>query len=138
MLSLSMDSRFRSGKRPNRLAIDAFALQHPKRACKSAKSYAGHLTGMCCGIDHAGSEKVHHAVQQWLSTSAERASITRPQEPELRGQLTVEYVSAASDIKTFNSRIEEWANCVWNAFASQHDLARRWVQTALGGDREKS
>jgi len=133
MLSLSIDSRFRSGQRPNRLAIDAFALQHPKRACKSAKSYAGHLAGLCCGIDYAGSETVHHAVQQWASTSAERVGLVRPQEPELRGQLTVQYVSEAHDPETRNTRISEWASCVWNAYASQHNIARRWVETALKG-----
>lgn len=135
MASLMGNPRLKSAPRPNRLAIDAFALQHPKRACKSAKSYAGHLTALCCGIEYSGSEKVHHAIQQWLSTSAEQLGLVRPEEPKSRGQLTVQYISQARDPKEFDDRVAEWANCVWSAYASQHEIARSWVNDALNRRR---
>ena len=131
IVSLMGHPRLKSAPRPNRLAIDAFALQHPKRWCKSAKSYAGHLTGLCCGIEFSGSEKVHHAIQKWLSTSADNLGLLRPEEPKLRGQLTVEHVSQASDPNEFDYRVSEWATCLWTAYTSQHDIARAWVNQAL-------
>jgi hypothetical protein len=131
MASLMGNPRLKSAPRPNRLAIDAFALQHPKRACKSAKSYAGHLAALCCGIEYSGSEKVHHAIQQWLSTSAEQLGLVRPEEPKLRGKLTVEHISQAVDSREFDERVCEWAMCVWSAYANQHELARLWVNAAL-------
>jgi hypothetical protein len=47
-------------------------MQHPKRACKSAKSYASHFTGLCCGVEYGGSMKVYAAIGRWLSGPAER------------------------------------------------------------------
>jgi hypothetical protein len=129
--SLMINPTLKVAARPNRLVIDSFALQHPKRACKSAKSYAGHLAGLCCGIEYAGSEKIHHAVQQWFSTSAEHRGLIRPTEPEHRGLLTVQHTSVATDSETFDSLVREWANCVWAAYAAQHDIARAWVESAL-------
>ncbi len=33
--------------RVHRLAVDAYAMQHPDRYGRSAKSFAAHLTGLC-------------------------------------------------------------------------------------------
>jgi hypothetical protein len=138
MASLMIDAKLRVASRPNRLAIDAFALQHPRRACKSAKSYAAHLAGLCCGMEYAGSEKVHVAIQRWLSTSAERIGLARPTEPEFRGWLTVEQVAAVSDQAELEERARDWARAVWNAYSEQHDIARAWVAAALDRGRARS
>jgi hypothetical protein len=132
-LSVLAEGRAKFGLVPPRLAIDAFALQHPKRACKSAKSYAGHLMGLCCGQEYAGSPRVHHIIQQWLSTSAERRGVVRPQDIANRGTLTIQHLSAAKDAADFDTRVREWGGSVWNAYASQHEIARAWVSAALTG-----
>jgi len=77
---------------PPRLLIDTFAMQHPKRSCKSAKSYAAHFTGLCCGVEYGGSANVYAAIQRWLNGPAERIGLARPQEPEYRGRLTLRHV----------------------------------------------
>jgi Family of unknown function (DUF5946) len=118
---------------PPRLLIDAFAMQHPKRACKSAKSYASHFTGLCCGVEYGGSMKVYAAIGRWLSGPAERIGLTRPQEPEYRGQLTLRHVYGADVHSNFEPRLREWATDVWAAYTAQHDIARRWLETALKG-----
>ena len=116
---------------PPRLLIDTFAMQHPRRACKSAKSYAGHFTGLCCGVEYAGSKNVYAAIQRWLSSPAERIGLTRPQEPEYRGRLTLRHVHGADVQSNVEPRLREWATDVWAAYASQQDIARRWIATAL-------
>lgn len=114
-----------------RLLVDAYAMQHPKRACKSPKSYAGHLAGLCCGVEYGGSAKVHAAIQRWLSARAGAIGLVRPQEPEYRGRLTIRHLYGIGVLSKFEPRLHEWAMDVWGAYASQHDLARGWVETAL-------
>src|SRR6266536_3499864 len=57
---------------PPRLPIDTFAMQHPKRSCKAAKSYAAHFAGLCCGVEYGGSANVYAASQRWVNGPAER------------------------------------------------------------------
>ena len=116
---------------PPRLLIDTFAMQHPKRSCKSAKSYAAHFTGLCCAVEFAGSQKVYAAIQRWLNGSAERIGLVRPQEPEYRGQLTLRHVYGVDVRADFEQRLREWAADVWGAYTPQHEIARRWIGTAL-------
>ena len=116
---------------PPRLLIDTFAMQHPKRSCKSAKSYAAHFTGLCCGVEYGGSANVYAAIQRWLNGPAERIGLARPQEPEYRGRLTLRHVYGVDVQSNFEPRLREWAMDVWDAYTSQHDIARRWIGTAL-------
>jgi hypothetical protein len=116
---------------PPRLLIDAFAMQHPKRACKSAKSYATHFTGLCCGVEYGGSEKVYTAIERWLNDSAERIDLVRPQEPGYRGHLTLRQLYDADSPASFEPRQLEWGTDAWDAYALQHEIARRWIEAAL-------
>src|SRR4029450_13016391 len=54
----------RSAAPPSRVLIESFAMQHPKRACKSAKSYAAHFTGLCCVVEYGGSQHAYAALQR--------------------------------------------------------------------------
>jgi len=116
---------------PPRLLIDTFAMQHPKRSCKSAKSYAGHFTGLCCAMEYAGSERVYAAVQVWLSGPPERLDLVRPQDLESRGRLTLRHLRDGDAGSDAERRLREWAADVWDAYAPQHDIARRWIQISL-------
>ena len=40
--------------RLHRLFVDLYSLQHPDKYCDSAKSFAAHLTGLCCVMEHSG------------------------------------------------------------------------------------
>jgi hypothetical protein len=116
---------------PSRLLIDSFGMQHPKRACKSAKSYAAHFTGLCCGIEYGGSQHVYAALQRWLDGPAERIGLVRPEEPAYRGRLTLRHVYDVDVEASFHARLHEWAADVWDAYAPQHEIARRWIAAAL-------
>lgn len=116
----------------HRLLVDTFGMQHPKRSCESAKSYAAHLTGLCCGVGYNGALSVQAALQRWLNGPAEAIGITRPTEPDRRGTLTIRYVYDAANETEFAARLHEWAREVWDAYSSQHEIARNWVKEALG------
>ena len=120
-----------SASPPSRLLVDTFAMQHPKRACKSAKSYAAHFTGLCCGVEYGGSANVYAALQRWLDGPAERIGLLRPQEPAYRGRLTLRHVYDGGVEASFDTRLHEWATDVWEAYKSQHEIARRWIGDAL-------
>jgi hypothetical protein len=114
-----------------RLIVDTFGMQHPKRSCKSAKSYAAHLRDLCCGVEYNGAQSVYVALQRWLNGPAEAIGITRPTEPDYRGALTVRYVFDAETEAEATAGVHAWAREVWEAYASQHEIARTWTRRAL-------
>lgn len=115
------------------LIVDTGAMQHPQGGCKSAKSYAAHLTGLCCGVEFNGSKSIRAALQRWLNGSADSIGITRPTEPDSRGVLTIRYVYDAETDEELIARVHKWAKQVWEAYSSQHGIARNWIREAIGG-----
>jgi Family of unknown function (DUF5946) len=110
------------------LAFDTYCMQHPERYCRSAKSYAAHLTRLCCGLEHEGKHKVYQAIQQSLSGAVQ---IERPVAPTNVGKITVADLKAARSVEEHAETVHAWANSVWQAYAEQHELARGWMNTAL-------
>jgi hypothetical protein len=117
----------------HRLVVDTFGMQHPKRSCESAKSYAAHLTGMCCGVEYNGAQSIQAALQRWLNGPVEAIGITRPTEPDFRGALSLRHIYDAQSDAELTARAHEWAEDVWEAYSSQHEIARGWVEKAIGG-----
>lgn len=113
----------------HRLAVDTYALQHPERYCRSAKSLAAHLTGLCWALEHGGHPAGLRALQRWLSGAA---PVVQPDLPATRGALTIADVDAATDAVAYLAAVTRWAQATWQAYASLQPLARRWVQEALG------
>jgi hypothetical protein len=116
----------------HRLVVDTFGMQHPKRSCESAKSYTAHLTGLCCGVEYNGAQSIQAALQRWLNGPAEAIGITRPTEPDDRGALTIRHIYDAETEAEFTARVHEWAAEVWEAYSSQHEIARNWIGQAIG------
>lgn len=112
-----------------RLIVDTYCMQHVEPYCHSAKSYAAHLTGLCCGMEHDGDPRIHAAVQRWLNG---RVDLEKPTALSFRGHITVVDVHAARDVEEYVRLTREWARDVWDAHASQHELARQWLKAALG------
>jgi hypothetical protein len=110
------------------LAFDAYCMQHLDTYCRSAKSYAAHLTRLCCGLEHGGAQTVHFAIQRWLNGSP---SIVKPEPPNHRGTLTVADALAASDIEEYKKLVQAWASDVWAAYSAHHELVHSWIQTAM-------
>lgn len=115
-----------------RLIVDTFGMQHPNRSCKSAKSCTAHLTGRCCGAEYNGAQSVYSAIQRWLNGPAEAIGIARPTEPDERGSLSIRHVFDAETKAEIAARVDTWARVFWRAYASQHEIAGKWIREALG------
>lgn len=120
------------------LLVDAYCLQHPQRYCSSAKSYAAHLTRMCCGIERGGKREIYAAIPRWLSGPAK---IERPQTLAERGPITIATIADLRSAQTPEEHaklVREWAANVWQAYAPQHEIARRWLSAALGAHDQQA
>lgn len=125
------DMRF---ARYHRIVVDVYALQHPDRYGRSAKSFAAHLTGLCAWLeDESGAQSINAAVQRWLSGPS---PIAKPQPPPSYGALTIGDLAAADDPIRYGDVMREWARSTWRAYASLHVTARSWIATALA-DRSR-
>ena len=111
------------------LAFDAYCMQHLERYCRSTKSYAAHLPRLCCGLEYDGTPAVYAAIQKWLNGSRD---LVKPDVLSDRGRMTVVNVSAARDIEEYKQLVREWAESVWRAYSTQHDIVRAWIRAALG------
>ena len=112
------------------LVVDAYSMQHPEDYGRSAKSYAAHLTGLCCGVELGGDARIYWAIPRWLDGAA------APAKPPLivsRGVLTIAHVRSARGDAEHGERVRAWAASVWEAYASQQDVARAWLRAAAGG-----
>ncbi|HET6202282.1 MAG TPA: DUF5946 family protein [Planctomycetota bacterium] len=111
-----------------RTLVDAYALQHPDRYCASGKSFAAHLTGLCCTFEHGSHPSVLEAVQRWLNGPRK---LEKPEIPSSRGGVTLADVQGARDSQVLALAVEKWARSTWEAYSALHPLARRWIQEAL-------
>ena len=120
-------SDYRFGK-VHRLTVDAYSLQHPDPYMVSAKSYAAHLTGMCCAMEHEGDRDLLRTLQRWLN--GRRDDLEKPAPLDELGTLTIAHLLPAADGAEHERLVREWAADVWSAYAVYHQLARDWIQTA--------
>ena len=110
------------------LALDAYCMQHLESYCRSAKSYAAHLTRLCCGVEYDGNPRVYAAIQHWLNGAAK---IEKPRVLSQLGSMTVVVVHKAHNAEEHIRLVRAWAANVWAAYRSQHDLAQAWITAAL-------
>jgi hypothetical protein len=119
------DMRF---ARYHRIVVDVYALQHPDRYGRTAKSFAAHLTGLSAWIDdEAGAQSVNAEVQRWLSGPS---PIEKPQLPATFGALTIRGILDASEPVAYGEALRQWARSTWDAYAPLHATAREWIGAA--------
>jgi Family of unknown function (DUF5946) len=125
------DMRF---ARYHRIVVDVYAMQHPDRYGRSAKSFAAHLTGLCAWLENErGAQSVNASVQRWLSGPS---PIARPTLPPSYGAVTIRELVDAEDPVLYGDALRRWAASTWNAYVSLHATARAWIATSLTqGDR---
>lgn len=97
---------------------------------RSAKSYAAHLTRLCCGLEWGGDPEVYAAIQRWLNGPV---ALEKPAAPDQRGRMTIVDLQEAHTVEEYRQRVRHWAQTVWDAYADQHELARLWMRAALRG-----
>ena len=110
------------------LVVDLYALQHVESYCESAKSYAAHLVGLCCAIEHNADPNVYRAIARWLDG---RVKLARPPTLEFRGSMTIADIVSTSDPEVYRKWVLEWAENVWDAYRSQHEVARQYLVQVL-------
>lgn len=108
------------------LAFDTYCMQHVETYCVSAKSYIAHLTRLCVGVEYGGSQTVYDTLQRWFGPG-----LMKPDVLATRGRITIVDVQFASTVENKVAQVHAWAQHVWDAYASQHQMTRRWVHTAL-------
>ncbi len=113
----------------HRLALDTYCMQHVESYCESAKSYAAHLMGLCWGIDHLGESAPNARILRSLDGSVR---LVKPPVLSHRGSITLPDVMAAyhaaDSVDELVKQVHAWAKNVWEAYASQHELARAWLK----------
>ena len=120
--------------RVHRLLVDSYCLQHLEPYCRSAKSYAAHLTGLCWGMQHGGGPDGYAAIQRWLNGAI---TLMKPPVLDSLGTLTLADVRTATSPAEHESRVRLWASDVWATYRSQHDLAEHWLALALDSAHPK-
>jgi hypothetical protein len=114
--------------RYHRIVVDVYAMQHPDRYGRSAKSFAAHLTGLCAWIDdEAGAQAANAVVQRWLSGPS---PIEKPSLPTRYGAITIGDLVEAEDPLRYGEVLRRWARTTWDAYALLHGTAREWIATA--------
>ena len=114
----------------HRLAVDSYCLQHVDPYCVSAKSYAAHLVGLCCGVAHNGNPALYDIIHRWLNGSV---TLNKPDVLGFRGRITLPEVLAIQPVEAQVKRVHDWAASVWDAYATQHEIAQVWVKQAFEG-----
>lgn len=109
------------------LLVDAYCMQHPEDYCRSAKSYAAHLAGLCCGVESGGDSRLYWTIARWLDGARE---LTKPAVPSARGMVTVADAAGATNDAAYAAHVRVWARAVWAAYSPQHELARTWLRAA--------
>ncbi len=114
--------------RAHRILVDAYCMQHLEPYCRSAKSYAAHLAGLCWAMRYGGGPDGYAAIQRWLNTAS---NLNKPPVLDMLGELTVTHIRGATGPSEHARRVHEWASDVWAAYSSQHELAEQWIVLAF-------
>ena len=121
------------------LVVDTYAMQHPEEYGRSPKSYAAHLTALCCGVEHPGDQKLYWAIARWLDGPV---AVEKPPLIARRGVLTIADVHTPAREEDYADLVRRWAGDVWAAYTDQQKLARAWLdavraRTTSGGSQRK-
>jgi hypothetical protein len=113
----------------HRLSLDTYCMQHVESYCASARSYAAHLVGLWWGINHPDDSAPVVPVLRSLNLNDK---LIKPPVLRNRGSISLPDVMTgahpASDIDEFVRHVHAWANNVWQAYDSQHEMIRMWIK----------
>lgn len=115
----------------HRLAVDAYAVQHPGGGDRRARqSVAIHLMSLCLMLERGGSDE--QARRLLSQAAAERAAWPRLSAPRFRGDPCVLDVLASSSAEGHLDAVRRWAAGSWGAWAAEHERVREWLDVRLG------
>ena len=104
-------------------------MQHVETYCRSAKSYAAHLTRLCCGLEFGGDPEVYAAIQSWLNGAS---PVAKPSILPSLGRLTIaSVIGAAIDRQNTSTLSPPGQKTFGKLTLPSTSLARGWIQAAL-------
>ena len=111
----------------HRLAVDAYAVQHPGRPePRSIRSVALHLAGLCLVLEQGVEpRRATRAIRDLL---ARKPAFAWLEPPRPNGTVTVRDVLSAADFDEHRRRVEQCARDVWEAWSGHHEVVRRWIE----------
>lgn len=116
----------------HRLAVDAYAAQHPGVPSPQAiKSVGVHLIRLHLMLERGLRHEKANAAMKWASRLKRDFVWLEP--PASLGGLTVLHVHAARNPAEHLERVREWAGSVWEAWSPHHETVRRWANPVGGG-----
>jgi hypothetical protein len=113
----------------HRLAVDAYAVQHPGVPSRqSIQSVGVHLVRLCLFHERQLSpERANDAMRAAAKHKAQFHGLVPPQD---LGPLTVADVDAAVGIEPHVSMVRRWAAQMWAAWSAHHATVRSWADSA--------
>ncbi len=112
----------------HRLFVDTYSVQHPDQFCRSAKSLAAHLTGLCLILEGGEPAATGAAFLNWWLNGPGR--LDKPELPSGRGAVTLGDVQAIEEAGRWREAVRAWAEAAWDAYRDLQPLARRWAAEA--------
>ena len=110
----------------HRLAVDAYAVQHPgSPSPQSIHSVGVHLIRLCLFLEHGLSpEKANNAM---LEVAKFKHHFVWLEPPASLGSITVADVVKAKTVQAHKSVVRAWAQSAWDAWSPHHDTIRTWL-----------
>jgi hypothetical protein len=114
----------------HRLTVDAYAVQHPGRPSpQSIQSVCLHLVSLHLVLERAVDHSTATGILPQLAAHKETFHWLEP--PDSLGELTVNQVLAATSAVEHRKAVVDWANSVWQAWATHHPVIRNWGSSVL-------
>ena len=110
----------------NRLAVDAYAVQHPGRPSPQAiQSVALHLIRLCLLLEHG--LNIARANDAMLAVSQVKSKFVWLTPPQNRGDITVADVHATTNAEEHVRLVRKWSSSAWAAWKSHHAQIEAWL-----------
>lgn len=110
----------------HRLTVDAYAAQHPGHPSpQSIKSVGYHLVRLCLLLERG--VKLERANEAMLTITTTKEQFTWLVPPPSLGSITVAEVHETETIEQHNRMVQVWAESVWSAWQSHHNVIYDWL-----------
>jgi len=108
-----------------RLAVDAYAVQHPGVPSRqSVQSIGVHLVRLCLFLEHGLTPE--DANDAMLNAAKQKASFHWLEPPDFLGELTVADVDATVSVDEHQDVVRRWAAQMWAVWSQHHETVRGW------------
>jgi Family of unknown function (DUF5946) len=109
----------------HRLTVDTYAVQHPGVNVPAARRSVGvHLSRLYLLLEAEWSTERANNAMLAITEFKDRCDWLEP--PSMSGTLSVLEVLQAGSNEEHERRVRAWAESVWKAWGTHHDIVRKW------------